>query len=301
MIEIDIVKRDGSCHTALFSDNRGHIAYGYRWCYHKGYADAAHWEKGRNQWYSAHRLVLAEMEQEAGRVLETWQKADHKNRNPLDNRDENLRVASHRQNVFNTGIKKNNTSGHKGVRKKGDQWLPRLSHLGKEVSGRITRDEEEAIKAYSCMSLILQDPEYVCLEVPDVSFEQLWREIGAKQRNQVRRSLELNGFWIEERREMTGGFEDMIEPVGARKCRNAWQPIFKVSGGLILGKNTRDRFEAYKAYDCILYLLKNEKNRVPNFPSIPFEEKWEEIGEKQRSQILNSIEKRGLFCQKMLG
>jgi hypothetical protein len=42
---------------------------------------------------------------------------DHKNGNPSDNRIENLRQCDQRQNVINTGIKRDNTIGYKGLRK----------------------------------------------------------------------------------------------------------------------------------------------------------------------------------------
>lgn len=40
---------------------------------------------------------------------------DHANGNPLDNRRENLRIATHQQNTWNRRMSRNNTSGFKGV------------------------------------------------------------------------------------------------------------------------------------------------------------------------------------------
>lgn len=40
---------------------------------------------------------------------------DHINRKPWDNRIENLREVSHSENLLNTGIQSNNTSGFRGV------------------------------------------------------------------------------------------------------------------------------------------------------------------------------------------
>jgi hypothetical protein len=46
----------------------------------------------------------------------TWaERLDHINRNTLDDRIENLRECTHSQNLANTGPKKNNKSGYKGV------------------------------------------------------------------------------------------------------------------------------------------------------------------------------------------
>jgi hypothetical protein len=62
---------------------------------------------------------------------------DHVNRDKLDNRRENLRMCSQRENGKNTSLKKNNTSGAKGVSKaskgkfRARIWLDRKEiHIG---------------------------------------------------------------------------------------------------------------------------------------------------------------------------
>jgi hypothetical protein len=73
---------------------------------------------------------------------------DHRNRKPLDDRIDNLRLATSSQNKGNTGKRRSNTSGYKGVCRKNGKWVAeitkngRLAHLGCFV------DPREAHSAY---------------------------------------------------------------------------------------------------------------------------------------------------------
>lgn len=51
---------------------------------------------------------------------------DHINRNRLDNRKENLRTVTWSENQLNTGLRTDNTSGEKGISKKGNKWQVHL-------------------------------------------------------------------------------------------------------------------------------------------------------------------------------
>ncbi len=59
-----------------------------------------------------HQVILERMLE---RPLLTGELCDHINRNPLDNRRSNLRLADYGRNNANRGIQHNNTSGFKGV------------------------------------------------------------------------------------------------------------------------------------------------------------------------------------------
>jgi hypothetical protein len=92
-----------------------------------------------------HRLI---MERVIGRELKRNEVIDHENHNPLDNRLENLRIVSHRQNLQNQ--KRKTSSKYPGVywHKRDKKWIARITlnskrkHLGSFVN------EVEAFEAY---------------------------------------------------------------------------------------------------------------------------------------------------------
>ena len=91
--------------------------------------------------YYVHRLVW---------LLKTgsWpnNQIDHINRNRLDNRIENLRVANHFENQHNKSIPKNNTSGIKGVtwNKRAKKWYVQLMFNKKQMYFGLYEDLELA-------------------------------------------------------------------------------------------------------------------------------------------------------------
>lgn len=93
----------------------------------------------------AHRLVMSAQK---GQIV------DHRNRNGLDNRRENLRLCTSSQNHANTPKQKNNTSGYKGVfRARSGRWIARVTvnramrHLG------TFDDAWDAAQAYNAAAL----------------------------------------------------------------------------------------------------------------------------------------------------
>lgn len=71
---------------------------------------------------------------------------DHKNRDTNDDRWDNLREATHPQNCANTNLRKDNTSGLKGVRQiRSGRWQARLgSGGGLHIGTFDSRSEAEA-------------------------------------------------------------------------------------------------------------------------------------------------------------
>lgn len=92
-----------------------------------------------------HRLILTRC---IGRELQKGEFVDHKNGNRLDNRRSNLRVATHAENQRNMKRKAANLSGFKGVRRRGNRYIARITANGVTYELGSFRTPEEAHQAY---------------------------------------------------------------------------------------------------------------------------------------------------------
>lgn len=74
---------------------------------------------------------------------------DHKNRNPLDNRLDNLRPCTVQQNSMNRSIQRNNTSGVTGVYWSNtyNKWIATIKINGKRKHLGYFKEKEDAIEA----------------------------------------------------------------------------------------------------------------------------------------------------------
>lgn len=99
------------------------------------------WLEGRL--YLSHVLAWAYMTGE-------WPEGevDHENLNRSDNRWGNLRSASHSQNQANSTLYKNNTSGFRGVCRKGGKWVATIRKDGKGKYLGTFNAPEEAYSRY---------------------------------------------------------------------------------------------------------------------------------------------------------
>ena len=100
---------------------------------------------GKKHMILMHRQIL-------GLVRGDGKVSDHINRNPLDNRKANLRVANHTINNRNRGIESTNTSGHKGVcwDISRDKWMAHITVNDRQINlGRYDMIDE-AIEARNC-------------------------------------------------------------------------------------------------------------------------------------------------------
>jgi hypothetical protein len=74
---------------------------------------------------------------------------DHVNHDKLDNRIENLRLATRRENLVHRGKPVTNTSGRKGVTWRAGKWEARIAINGRKVNLGRFQDIDEASKAYA--------------------------------------------------------------------------------------------------------------------------------------------------------
>jgi hypothetical protein len=75
---------------------------------------------------------------------------DHRSHDTLDNRKENLRKCTHQQNCYNHRIKKNNTTGFKGVcfHKAAGKWVAGIVVNRKRIHLGIFSSKKDAADAY---------------------------------------------------------------------------------------------------------------------------------------------------------
>jgi hypothetical protein len=128
--------------VALVDDEDYEWLSQWRWCASaNGYAVRMKrkGEDGFPGYVSMHRSIMAPSPGE---------EVDHKNRNGLDNRRSNLRLATGRQNKHNTGPRRRGTSGFKGVTQCGPtRWAAQIYDGSRRHLG-IYESAAEAAAAY---------------------------------------------------------------------------------------------------------------------------------------------------------
>jgi hypothetical protein len=82
-------------------------------------------------------------------AITTCLEVDHINHNTLDNRRSNLRPVSHKQNMCNRQKNKTNTTGFKGVSRKGNRWRATIMTSGKIYRLGYYKTSTEAAVAYN--------------------------------------------------------------------------------------------------------------------------------------------------------
>ena len=114
--------------------------------------EAGCYDKSKNRFVIGHNDILIPRYHIVWMLYHSeWpSRLDHENRNPTDDRIENLRTCTQRQNIGNSRLSKRNKSGYKGVSwSKGmKKWLSRLGIHGKPLHLGYFDDPKKAHDAY---------------------------------------------------------------------------------------------------------------------------------------------------------
>ena len=118
------------------------LASKYKWYFlGNGYAATRPWDKIKKTYSTIylHRLI---MKPKNGLLV------DHINRDKLDNRRNNLRLCTHKENIRNGKVRSTNTTGHKGVHldKRTNNWIARICVDYKSIHLGVSASLEKAIE-----------------------------------------------------------------------------------------------------------------------------------------------------------
>src|SRR5688572_19082874 len=128
---IELINKSGVKFDLLFDEADYDIVKQYKWFSqkigHNTYAVSD--QRGQNrkgQYIYLHRLIM--------NVTDTNVMVDHINRNGLDNRRENLRLANKSVNMLNSRFVYKNKAGYKGVeRLKSGKYRARMGYMGESL------------------------------------------------------------------------------------------------------------------------------------------------------------------------
>ena len=137
---------------ALIDDDDYNRILKYKWCAHfehnNWYAVTGKVINGKRHTIRMHRLIMDAM---PGEIM------DHINGNGLDNRKENLRFCTAKQNCWNSGSRKGTSSKYKGVskRKGTRKWESYININGKRKHLGFFHTEKEAAKRYNQQAVLV--------------------------------------------------------------------------------------------------------------------------------------------------
>jgi len=162
-------------------------------------------QKDKETWYVVRHLETIDSKRPSvlmhreilglGTYKENPVHVDHRNFNGLDNRKENLRVATHTQSRANRRSFRGSTSQYKGVHKLGNKWRACLQSEHKNIRIGIFKDEREAAIAYDHFAR-KHHGEFAHLNFPEIDREPKYdlrgiSKEGRKFRAQIRHENQI--------------------------------------------------------------------------------------------------------------
>lgn len=127
---------------ALVDDEDYDIVSKYKWHYSSGYAKRNNLVHGKKMIARMHHMIVP---------FTKGYMVDHINGNGLDNRRSNLRLVTKSQNMMNSGVRRNNKSGYKGVSwdKINNKWRVTIWRMNKQFDVGRFEDILDAARAYN--------------------------------------------------------------------------------------------------------------------------------------------------------
>ena len=118
----------------------------YKWCIANNRVKTNLYDENGHHGGYLHQLII----QLSGKIVSPGEEIDHKDLNPLNNLESNLRICTHAQNLQNRNLLKNNTSGQKGVSWRDDckKWSAYIYH-NKKINLGTFNTKKEASQAYN--------------------------------------------------------------------------------------------------------------------------------------------------------
>ena len=125
----------------LIDEDMVEVLSKHKWIRRGVYIGRVEFKNKKQTTYLLHRVVMG---------AKLGELVDHKNQNPLDNRRENLRLCTRRQNAANSKLASNNTSGFRGVNfMKNRGWRAHITINGKAIHLGMFETKEEAALKYN--------------------------------------------------------------------------------------------------------------------------------------------------------
>lgn len=151
--------------SSLIDENDYDLVVTRRW-YPDQSRETNFYARSGKQGISMHRLILG--------VEETHVVVDHINRDGLDNRRSNLRVATHAENNFNVGIRNNNSLGLIGVGlRESGRWSARIINNYRHIRLGMFDSAIDAAIAYDKAAIELRGESAVTNQ--SLGLIDLWR------------------------------------------------------------------------------------------------------------------------------
>ena len=117
----------------------------FKWCFKKDRNDKGYAVRKENGKITKMQFLI--LEKQDGLII------DHINMNGIDNRKENLRLCTKAENCQNRSIRKDSSSGYKGVfrtkNSKKNPWRARVTNNGKRINLGVFPSKKEASMAYN--------------------------------------------------------------------------------------------------------------------------------------------------------